>query len=368
MHLTLSIAGHGQHPAAARLSPLTSPASALPRYASLARQAQAALLDGIFFTSSKDALQPDATPLIGTLVAPTSGIGLGASVPIAHTEPFHTARAFAVLDGLSAGRTALLCDLRGGGQGDAGFEHRPLLSAEAHYERAEEYLAVATQLWDSWEDGAVVVNKPAGIFADSDKIHAIHHAGKHFRVRGPLTAVRPVQGHPVIVVDDMSAPGRKLAARFADVFIGDCASMEEARALAADLRAQRAALGLAPDALRILATVSPILAASDAAAREREARLDAACDGASAMPGHRFTGTPEALCDLVAAWHQAGACDGFNIAPAVLADDAGPLFERVIPLLQARGLFRGAYGATTLRGHLSLPRPPSSFSAKPAHG
>jgi alkanesulfonate monooxygenase SsuD/methylene tetrahydromethanopterin reductase-like flavin-dependent oxidoreductase (luciferase family) len=375
MYLTLSISGYGHHAASWRLSSLAAQAQPLPRYDALTLQAQAGLLDGIFFVpppgagslspGATDTLQPDAMPLIGSLVAHTSHIGLGASVYMAHTEPFHTARAFAVLDNLSAGRTAWLVDLEGAAQHEANFGHATQApSADAHYERAEEYITVAMKLWDSWEDGAVVADKPAGMFADQDKIHPIHHTGTHFTVRGPLTAVRPIQGHPVIVMDDMSQSGRRLAAGFADVFLGRCETLEEATGLVQDLRRQTEASGRSPQALRILMTICPILAESDAAAQTREALLDSLTEDTAAMTAPRFVGTAEGFCDFMAAWCQAGACDGFNIVPPVLPDDVDILVGAVIPLLQERGLFRTSYDGSTMREHLGLARPLSRFSQR----
>jgi alkanesulfonate monooxygenase SsuD/methylene tetrahydromethanopterin reductase-like flavin-dependent oxidoreductase (luciferase family) len=367
MHLTLSLAGYGRHAAAWRVSSLAGQSGALPRYDAVIAQAQAALFDGVFLASRRgaDALQPDTLPMLGTLVAQTSHIGLGATVDIAHTEPFHTARAFAVLDNLSSGRTAWLLDLAVPAAGDPDFAHRPALDAEAHHARAEEYIGVAMRLWDSWEQDAVVVDKTAGIFADDSKIHPIHHRGTHFTVRGPLTAVRPVQGHPVTVVGDMSAAGQRIAARFADVFIASCASIDEAVALTSGLRAQAETHGRNPRALRILVDLVPVLAETTAAARDREATLDSMLDPQAPRDDTlRFVGTPEGCADFMAEWHAAGACDGFNLAPAVLPEDIGSLTEGLVPLLQKRGLFRTGYAAATLRDHLGLPAPVNSFSAE----
>ncbi|MET0211137.1 MAG: LLM class flavin-dependent oxidoreductase, partial [Burkholderiaceae bacterium] len=205
MHLTLSLAGQGYHAAAlAASSSAAAGADSVPSYRSLVQKAQAAGFDSVFMTAppaGSAAPHLDTMPLLGTLVAPTGRIGLGATVDVAHTEPFHTARAFAVLDNLSGGRTAWLVDLSLPPPGDADFAHRPVLDAAAHYQRAEEYIEVAMKLWDSWEDDAVVTDKAAGVFADDRRIHPIHHRGTHFTVRGPLTAVRPLQGHPVLVFD-----------------------------------------------------------------------------------------------------------------------------------------------------------------------
>jgi alkanesulfonate monooxygenase SsuD/methylene tetrahydromethanopterin reductase-like flavin-dependent oxidoreductase (luciferase family) len=76
----------------------------------------------------------------------------------------------------------------------------------------------------------------------------------------------------------------------------------------------------------------------------------------------RFFGTPEQLIELFAAWERAGACDGFNLLPAVL-DDVDLFVDRAVPLGQKSGLFRADYTGTTLRGHFGLARPPSRYEA-----
>jgi len=375
MDLTLSIAEYGHHPAARRVSTLAASSSGFPRYADVVRRAQSCAFDCVFFTSAASAegapaaLAPDTTPLLGSLIAQVPRIGLGAAVALAHTEPFHTARAFSVLDGLSAGRTALLCDLRWREGGDAAFAHAPPLSRDAHYARAGEYLEVLAKLWDSWEDGAVLADKEAGLFADSARIHPIHHAGAYFGVRGPLTAVRPVQGHPVMAFDDASAPGLALAARFGDVFLADCASPEALAPLRGDLRALARRQGRPDGAPRVLATLSVVLADSDEAAAQRMAHLDAlAPPAAPAMPGYRFAGSAARLRELMDSWYAAGICDGFHIAPAVLPDDLERFASEVAPRLAGRPPADAAQPAATLRDRLALARPSNRFSEVSVHG
>ena len=75
----------------------------------------------------------------------------------------------------------------------------------------------------------------------------------------------------------------------------------------------------------------------------------------------RFVGTPAGLVELFAAWSVAGACDGFNLLPAVLPDDVDLLVDAVIPLARDRGLFRVEYAGTTLRDHFGLHRPVSQY-------
>jgi hypothetical protein len=70
-----------------------------------------------------------------------------------------------------------------------------------------------------------------------------------------------------------------------------------------------------------------------------------------------FVGTPAALAELMADWFAKGACDGFNLLPAVMAQDLPAFTAGAVPLLRAKGLVRTAYDGATLREHLGLPRP-----------
>jgi alkanesulfonate monooxygenase SsuD/methylene tetrahydromethanopterin reductase-like flavin-dependent oxidoreductase (luciferase family) len=82
--------------------------------------------------------------------------------------------------------------------------------------------------------------------------------------------------------------------------------------------------------------------------------------------GHRtFTGTPVQVADTIQQWFESGAADGFNIMPAVLPSGLEVFVERVVPILQERGLFRTEYTGRTLREHYGLPRPADQFAVAP---
>jgi alkanesulfonate monooxygenase SsuD/methylene tetrahydromethanopterin reductase-like flavin-dependent oxidoreductase (luciferase family) len=69
-----------------------------------------------------------------------------------------------------------------------------------------------------------------------------------------------------------------------------------------------------------------------------------------------FVGSPETIANEIERWFVGHAADGFNLRVTRPRDFA--LFrERVVPILQARGLFRSDYEHDTLRGHLGLPIP-----------
>ena len=81
------------------------------------------------------------------------------------------------------------------------------------YDRADEVLEACCKLWDSWEDGALLLDKASGAFADPGKIHYAACAGKGVRTRGPLTTPRSPQGRPVIMQARSSDRGRDFGAR-----------------------------------------------------------------------------------------------------------------------------------------------------------
>jgi alkanesulfonate monooxygenase SsuD/methylene tetrahydromethanopterin reductase-like flavin-dependent oxidoreductase (luciferase family) len=378
MHITLSVSGHGHHPAAWSKSSLRLSVGGLPRYDEVVRAAEAATLDAVIFapppfeqsllsSETVDVLQPDNLSIVGTLAASTHHIGLVASFPIRYNEPFNIARSFSALDNLTAGRAGWLVDFEARSWSAADFGHGEAMAVDERYGRAEEFLSVVKQLWDSWEDGAVLADQHGGMFADSSKIHPINHSGKFFSVRGPLVAIRPPQGHPPLIVDDLTPAGRRLAASCGDVLIADCDDVEEALALTKDMRAASVAAGREELDLRILMTLCPILAESDQAAHERAANLDGLADPravGSMVP--RFVGTSTGLVDRMASWVRAGGCDGFNLVLPVISEDMNVLVNDVVPKLRRAGLLRTAYSGSTMREHLGLKRPASQFSKEVA--
>ena len=51
---------------------------------------------------------------------------------------------------------------------------------------------------------------------------------------------------------------------------------------------------------------------------------------------------------------QADAADGYILVPHITPDGLAPFVDRVVPLLQERGVFRADYAGPTLRDHLGL--------------
>ncbi len=376
MHLLASLAAHGWHSAAWRVSGAAGFDGAAP-FRAMARTAERGGLDAVLLgmptaplalraSGKVDGIRLDPLPLVGAMIGATDRIGLCGWWPGDVAEPFHVARVFATLDHLASGRTGWITGLEGPQELGTRFRHTDLpASAEDSTARLVELIDVARQLWDSWEDGGFVVDQSSATFADPMRVHPIEHAGRFFTVRGPLNVPRPVQGQPVILHRDVpSGTMRSGAAASAEVVLAEGATVVEAVASRRDWRTLAQKHGRDSEGLRFIVRVMPILADSESGALKRAAELDglAGVDAQQASGPH-FVGTPDQFADWLAHWHGAGACDGFDILPAVLPVDLDMLVEAVVPQLRRRGLRRAGYEHPTLRGHLGLRRAPSRFAA-----
>jgi alkanesulfonate monooxygenase SsuD/methylene tetrahydromethanopterin reductase-like flavin-dependent oxidoreductase (luciferase family) len=67
-----------------------------------------------------------------------------------------------------------------------------------------------------------------------------------------------------------------------------------------------------------------------------------------------FIGSPDTVAERINHLVQADASDGFILVPHVTPAGLDPFVEKVVPLLQERGVFRSEYEGTTLRDHLGL--------------
>ncbi|GAB2976370.1 NtaA/DmoA family FMN-dependent monooxygenase [Amycolatopsis acidiphila] len=70
-----------------------------------------------------------------------------------------------------------------------------------------------------------------------------------------------------------------------------------------------------------------------------------------------FIGSPSSVAEAINDLVQSDASDGFILVPHVTPGGLDPFADKVVPLLQERGVFRTDYTGPTLRDHLGLARP-----------
>jgi len=436
MHLNLFIHSRGHHEAAWR-HPKSSPKALtdISYLTEAAKTAEIGLFDSIFLADTlvvnNDVaqaprlwLEPIST--LGALAMATKKIGLIATASTTYTEPFNLARQFASLDHVSAGRIGWNIVTTWSVPAASNFGASDQVSHADRYLRAEEYVNITKALWDSWSDDAVVDNRTSGVYAKVESIRPIDHAGDYYQVAGPLNVPRCPQGRPVLVQAGSSEVGREFAARHAEAVFTAHLEMATAIDFYKDLKSRAKAQRRDPDSIIILPGFSPIIAGTEAEAKQIAKELNELTDvevgrkrltgrfggyDFSHLPldrplttddfpdpstvqaarsrtevilgmvmrekptlrqllaklagarGHFiFTGTPEQVADELELWFKSGAADGFNLMPPIIPWMLEVFVEEVVPLLQQRGVFREEYKGTMLRDHYGLKRPPVKFN------
>jgi FMN-dependent oxidoreductase (nitrilotriacetate monooxygenase family) len=370
--------------------------------------------------SHANSIRPEPFTLLSALAAVTTHIGLAATISTTYNDPYHIARKLATLDHFSGGRAAWNIVTSQTDEEARNFGKERHLQHELRYERAKEFVEVTEGLWDSWEEDALIFDKESGYFADKDKLHNLDYEGKHFKVKGPLNITRPPQGYPVLIQAGASEAGKEVAAATAEIVFAPGGTLAEGQALYADIKGRLAKYGRSPDDIKILPGLMPIIGDSEEEAAQKLAVVEnltpdrLALDLLSHYIGtdvsgypldeplpflpeeegfnqsksklqnirdliekenltliqlakrsatkRVFAGTPEQIADHIEKWFNGGAADGFNIAFTHLPGALDDFVEKVVPILQDRGLLRREYEGATLRDHLGFSKPENRYT------
>jgi alkanesulfonate monooxygenase SsuD/methylene tetrahydromethanopterin reductase-like flavin-dependent oxidoreductase (luciferase family) len=78
-----------------------------------------------------------------------------------------------------------------------------------------------------------------------------------------------------------------------------------------------------------------------------------------------FVGSPSTVAATIDDLVQSDAADGYILVPHLTPGGLDPFVDRVVPLLQERGVHRTDYEGTTLREHLGLGRPGAVSARRP---
>ncbi|TDW64550.1 FMN-dependent oxidoreductase (nitrilotriacetate monooxygenase family) [Novosphingobium sp. PhB55] len=353
--------------------------------------------------------------ILSAVAAVTERIGLVGTATVSYTEAYNLARQFASLDHISGGRAGwnvVTSWLEGSA---ANFGRDKHLDHDVRYRLAEEYLDVVKGLWDSWEDDALVRDKASGQFLDPDKLHELNHKGEFLSVKGPLNISRSPQGQPVIFQAGSSEDGRNFAARHAEAIFTHQEDLAEGQAFYADVKARARGFGRDPEQLLVLPGGRPVVGSTEEEAERlygelaglvslenalralgrsfndhnfsvydpdgpfphqvaeegrrsnqsaSERVLADAARGLTlgeialrvATPRSHFTGTPEQIADRFQLWLEQRGSDGFNLFES-LPGQLEVFVDQVVPILQARGIYKRDYPGSTLRETLGLDVP-----------
>jgi FMN-dependent oxidoreductase (nitrilotriacetate monooxygenase family) len=369
-------------------------------------------VNGSYEVNAREGLQipsNDPSVLLSALAVSTEHIGLAFTSSILQAHPFEFARRVSTLDHISNGRigwNVVTSSLENSAR-NFGFDR--LIEHDERYRWAQEYMDVVYKLWEgSWDDGALLKDKAAGIYADHTKIHKINHSGERYQVEGPHLPSPSPQRSPVIFQAGSSTAGRAFAARNAEAQFILSPTPEIA---ARDIQATRALAvenGRAPGDIQFFQGITFVIGSTEEEALRNEAEIDEyistdgflahinlGLDQATGTPldpetplkdikheggqSHvtwlraanpdreptvrdlakitakvrgRFVGTPEQIADKLEEWQRAGV-DGINVMNWTLPNSYELFIDEVMPTLRRRGLAKDEPATGTLRYKLT---------------
>ncbi|WP_027346911.1 NtaA/DmoA family FMN-dependent monooxygenase [Hamadaea tsunoensis] len=218
--------------------------------------------------------RPDTLTVLAGLAEVTEHLGLVGTLNATFNEPYELARQLATLDHLSGGRTGWNIVTSSDAFTGQNFRRGGFLAREERYTRAEEFLSLARQLWDSWAEDDIVADKESGRFLRRGDAGAFAFQGRQFDVSGRFTVPRSPQGQPVILQAGVSAEGREFAAGGGpDAIFSPYHTLAEAQPFYRDIQERSARHGKPDGSVKVLPGAAFVLGDTEAEAVERHREI-----------------------------------------------------------------------------------------------
>lgn len=211
----------------------------------------------------------DPVPLIPLLTQDTRHIGVAVTLSTSFYHPYMAARTMTTLDHLTDGRVGLNVVTGSSRAAAMQYGYDDLQPHDERYQMAHEWMEAVGALWESWEEGAVLLDQETPRYADHTKVHHVDFVGKYFKTRGPLNTIPGPQRRPVIVQAGASPAGRDLAAKYAETMLAHGTTVEMMKAFREDMHRRLEGYGRDPSELKILFLLEPTLGETDAVAQAR---------------------------------------------------------------------------------------------------
>ncbi len=252
----------------------------------IAQTAERGLLDGIFLADNYAGLADESLKrpfralspgvLLAALATHTNNIGLVLTAPALYGDPVTLAREIASLDWVSKGRGAwnIITSQHPHSLAILGAGNEPTGSAK--YDKADEYVSIVTQLWQSLPIDAIVADAATSTYVDASRTRPVEFQGDYYRTSGVLGIVGGYQGQrPLILQAGASESSKQFGSKWADALFTSHWNKPSAQEFYTDVKQYAAQKwNRDPEKLLVVPGVYPILGATEAEARQRKAELD----------------------------------------------------------------------------------------------
>lgn len=346
--------------------------------------------------------RPNTLAILTALAAITENVGLIGTLTTTFNEPYALARQLATFDTLSGGRAGWNVVTSPGAFTGANFRRGDHLPFKERYERAREFIDAAQRIWAGGDfafkgkhfdiagrsdlvppQGAPVIAQ-AGDSQEGREL-AASHADVIYSRHGTLEAgqafYRDVKKR---LAGYGRSPNSLKILPGATFVLGD--TQEDAEEKLREIRLQQVSPKSAITFLeqvwnRDLSAYDPDGplpelepdVAHEQLALGRAARYDDRIETArtwrelaereklsirdliiKVTARQQFVGTPQTIAEEINAYVQADAADGFVFAPHLTPGGFDEFVEKVVPILQEKGVLRGEYTGETLKENLGL--------------
>lgn len=252
----------------------------------IARTAERGLLDGLFLADNYAGLTEEAQVrpwravcpgvLLGAIATHTSHIGLVLTAPALFGDPATLAREISSLDHVSKGRGAwnIITSQHGRQLAILGADSE--LTRSAKYDKADEYVSIVTQLWDSLPPSAIVADAARHVYVDGSKLRPIDFQGDYYHVAGVLGITGGYNGQrPVLLQAGASQASKEFGSKWADALFTSHWEKPSAQEFYRDVKRHAAEKWHRdPAKLLVVPGVYPVLGSTETEARRRKADLD----------------------------------------------------------------------------------------------
>ncbi|CZT25726.1 probable coenzyme F420-dependent N5,N10-methylene tetrahydromethanopterin reductase and related flavin-dependent oxidoreductases [Ramularia collo-cygni] len=352
----------------------------------------------------------DVSYMIAAMAAVTKNISFGITASTSYEHPYTVARKYSTLDHLTNGRVGWNIVTSYLESAAKSFGLESTVEHDERYNAANEFMEVVYKLLEgSWEDDAVEANKATGIYTNPEKVHAINHAGKYFKSRGPNLVHPSPQRTPFLLQAGASKAGKHFAASHAEAMFLPGMIPEKTRAIVDDVKKSLIELGRAADSVKFIAGIFIAVDETDEKAQAKFQNLlqYADLEGTASLFGgwtgtdlstftededFQFTGPPaiqsmitawtatvpgtkgqkwtkktvleqlaisgahpraigsaETVADIMEHWVNKAGVDGFNISYATTPGTFDDLIKYLWPELKKRGVLQTEYHGSSMR-------------------
>ncbi len=315
----------------------------------------------------------DPVPLIPLLTQRTKHIGIAVTLSTSFYHPFMAARTMTTLDHLTDGRVGLNVVTGSSSRAAQQYGYDELMLHSERYEMAKEWMEAVGALWDSWEQGAVLVDEETPRYADHTKVHTVDFEGKYFRTGTSIEGMKVFRLDMHRRMKEYGRdPGTLKILFLIDPILGDTDRVAQARE--EDMKAAR----FSDDAIEKtlwglsytsggefdFSTFDLDKEVPDVWGNGETSTLRTFIEGARGKTlreaiatvdthaGLAFVGSPDTVAAKMGEAMDEVGGDGFLLSPIVTRRNIAEIADGLAPALRKRGLIRDGYNHSTFRENL----------------